>query len=402
MPGAQKLGELAQRYAEPAAQTLRVANPIIQAQVDPFEGIPEEQKKALIEAYSASAPTFGPAQTDQIRLEDLASTYTGPVLSDATLQGLNGTYEDVDATGRVIDPLTGLPIEEEEAAEGFKRGGAVKGYQKGGEVRADGPDKAGFEGALADYYASLRGMSPQPAVIEDLAAKYRVGTPTNIDTILDYYRANNGALNPGVRMLPAETSVSASPEADYYPGLARALAEGAFYGFNDEIEGAVRAAPALLTGGFGDAYGDEVSRIREQQALFMEQNPEEYLGAVMGGAMLPAVVPGGQALTAARLASLASRAPGAGRITNLAVRGASPSSRSFVGRELPEIATGSVLYGAGVAPSIEDIPQSVVDELGMSLGVYGAQSAAGAAGRAAGRPVKRTYSKLRNQVRGGR
>jgi hypothetical protein len=137
LPGAQKLGELAQRYAEPAAQTLRVANPIIQAQVDPFEGIPEEQKKALIEAYSASAPTFGPAQTDQIRLEDLASTYTGPVLSDATLQGLNGTYEDVDATGRVIDPLTGLPIAEEEAAEGFKRGGMVKGYNRGGTALRD-------------------------------------------------------------------------------------------------------------------------------------------------------------------------------------------------------------------------------------------------------------------------
>jgi hypothetical protein len=312
----------------------------------------------------------------------------------------------IDGREAIYDPTAGAHIftdtNEFVDAAPMKRGGRVKGYQKGGEVRADGPDKAGFEGALADYYASLRGTPPQPAVIEDLAAKYRVGTPTNLDTILDYYRANNGALNPGVRMLPAETSVSASPEADYYPGLARALAEGAFYGFNDEIEGAVRAAPALLTGGFGDAYGDEVSRIREQQALFMEQNPEEYLGAVMGGAMLPAVVPGGQALTAARLASLAARAPGAGRITNLAVRGASPSSRSFVGRELPEIATGSVLYGAGVAPSIEDIPQSVVDELGMGLGVYGAQSAAGAAGRAAGRPVKRTYSKLRNQVRGGR
>lgn len=136
-PGAQRMAELASKYADPAATGVRVANPaLIQPQVDPLEGIPEEQKQALIEAYSASAPTFGPAQTGQIRLEDLASTYAGPVLAEGTQLGLDQTYTDVDELGRVIDPLTGLPIEEEEIL-GMQRGGAVKGYKDGGPTFRD-------------------------------------------------------------------------------------------------------------------------------------------------------------------------------------------------------------------------------------------------------------------------
>lgn len=136
-PGAQRMAELSAKYADPMLTGIRVTNPaLIQPQVDPFEGVPEEQKQALLEAYSASAPTFGPAQTGQIRLEDLASTYTGPLLDEATQLGLDQTYTNVDELGRKIDPLTGLPIEEEEVI-GMQRGGAVKGYKNGGPTFRD-------------------------------------------------------------------------------------------------------------------------------------------------------------------------------------------------------------------------------------------------------------------------
>ena len=45
--------------------------------------------------------------------------------------GFEPTYSDVDALGRRIDPLTGLPIEEEDVV-GMQRGGMVRGYNRGG------------------------------------------------------------------------------------------------------------------------------------------------------------------------------------------------------------------------------------------------------------------------------
>jgi hypothetical protein len=50
--------------------------------------------------------------------------------------GFEPTYTDVDELGRRIDPLTGLPIEEEEVV-GMQRGGMVKGYNRGGTALRD-------------------------------------------------------------------------------------------------------------------------------------------------------------------------------------------------------------------------------------------------------------------------
>lgn len=359
---------------------------------------------SLVEDRGINPPPALAIGDADAKVEDAITAAQAAV--DAPIMGEDAEADDDDPSGgstimidgreAIYDPTAKAHIftdtQEFVDTTPMKRGGAVKGYENGGRVGETAFQRRQRE--QQERYATAARRVEQQMEAErqrKLAANQR-----NIERA----RAEGRG-----RAVSAAPSVSAPPEADYIPGLARATVEGAFFGFNDEMEGAVRAIPALFTGGFGgygDAYGDEVARIREQQALFREQNPEEYLGAVMLGSVAPAVVPGGQALTAARLASLAARAPGVGRAANFAVRGASPSSRRFATRELPEIVGGSMLYGAGVAPSVEDIPQSVADELGMGLGFYGAQSAAAPVGRVAGRPVGRAYRRLRNRASGVR
>jgi hypothetical protein len=330
-----------------------------------------------------------------------------------TTRVINGRITDIDpVTQQRVYLDTNEPVEPDAMKLGgmvrkYQAGGAVKGYREGGSVYGEA-DPEGFNRAVADYYASLRGMQPSEEVVSGLAAKYGVGTPTNFGEILDFHQ-RFGTLNPTVAINPGGAeptqeasrvpSVSAVPEADYYPGLARAVAEGALFAHNDELEGAIRAVPSLFSGGFsgyGDAYGDEVARIRAQQDLFRDQYPEEYMAGVVGGSILPAVVPGGQAMTATRLASLAARAPGAKRAADLAVRGASPSSQRFI-RGVPEVAVGSAFYGMGAAPSVAEIPDSVADEFTLGLGLYGAQSAAGAGGRRAFRSGRKLLNKVRKK-----
>ena len=84
---------------------------------------------------------------------------------------------------------------------------------------------------------------------------------------------------------------------------ARQVAKGATFAFNDEIEARARA---LLTGG---NYDDILRDIRAQQAAYEAANAYESAGLEIGGAFLPGLLPGGQGLAAARVASLAAKAP---------------------------------------------------------------------------------------------
>ena len=133
---------------------------------------------------------------------------------------------------------------------------------------------------------------------------------------------------------------------------ARAVAKGATFAFNDEIEGGLRALMQLDPA----AYEREVARIRAQQAAYEEANAPESLGLEIGGAFLPALLPGAQGLAGARMAALAAKAPRAAAA-------------------LP-VAGEAALYGVGAADSMADTPRSVAEEMLFGLGVYGAGAAA--------------------------
>jgi hypothetical protein len=133
---------------------------------------------------------------------------------------------------------------------------------------------------------------------------------------------------------------------------ARTVAKGATFAFNDEIEAGLRALAQLDPA----AYRREVARIRAQQKAYEEANPYESAGLEIGGALLPALLPGAQGLAGARMASLAAKAPRAARIAPV------------VGE--------AALYGVGAADSMADIPRSVASEGAQALGMYGVGAAA--------------------------
>lgn len=163
---------------------------------------------------------------------------------------------------------------------------------------------------------------------------------------------------------------------------ARSAAKGATFATNDEIEGFVRS---LLS---GQTYASERDKIRKQQAAYEESSPLESLAYEMGGSLVPALIPGGQGATAARLGSLGARAAA------LAAKGAgmNRTQKALAIRRAAPVVAGSVAYGAGSADSMRDIPRSVGDEALVGLGLYGA-------GRFAAKPVKEGYRKVRSIFR---
>lgn len=114
------LGDLLANYMTPAARGALIAStrepgvPMPQEPVPAEMVVSPEMREALL-----GAPVVGgqPAPSEE-------------------MGGFESTYTNVDELGRVIDPLTGLPIEEEEVV-GMQRGGAVKGYKNGGPTFRD-------------------------------------------------------------------------------------------------------------------------------------------------------------------------------------------------------------------------------------------------------------------------
>jgi hypothetical protein len=149
---------------------------------------------------------------------------------------------------------------------------------------------------------------------------------------------------------------------------ARTVAKGATFAFNDEIEAGLRALAKLDPA----AYQREVARIRAQQAAYEEANPYESAGLEIGGAMLPALLPGGQGLAATRVAALAAKAP------RLAAR-------------IAPVVGQTALYSVGAADDTTDVPSSVASDVGQGLVEYGI-------GAVAGPPLKRLGVKAVNAV----
>jgi hypothetical protein len=268
--------------------------------------------------------------------------------------GLGSTFRDVDAAGDELDPETGLPIRERFNLGGmvrkYQEGGAVKGYMDGGSVYGEA-DPEGFNRAVADYYASLRGMQPSEEVVSGLAAKYGVGTPTNFDEILDFHQ-RFGTLNPTVAINQGGAEPTQEEPNQFGAGLLRSIGSGLTFAHNDEIEAALLAALERTRGGdFSDTYRNEVDRIRAEQAAYEAAHPTTAFIGEMGGGLATAAIPGMQGVSAARLAAM------------------SPARRLVYEGALS--AGQGALYGAGAAEDIQGIPESMATEGVKGAAFYG-------------------------------
>jgi len=145
-------------------------------------------------------------------------------------------------------------------------------------------------------------------------------------------------------------------------GPLRSVVKGATFAFGDEIEGLGRM---VMSGRLTPAeYQAQVNRIRKQQKAYEDANPES-IGYEIGGAFLPSLIPGMQGATAARLTTLAAKAPGAARAISFAAK-TSPRAR-----ELGRIGAESLAYGVGSADSMRQAPSSIGQEAAFGYGMYG-------------------------------
>jgi hypothetical protein len=139
-PVAQKAVDLMQRYGQPAAEGVRMINPIIQSQVDPMsagaQSVPLSE--AAMRDYMPPFPTVEMSKPGALTLEQFYAKEDPAVLS---LEAF-----------RSQEPLAGQPVaeeplpeEEEEETQQFARGGlavAPIALRKGGQPKKQGYDYA--------------------------------------------------------------------------------------------------------------------------------------------------------------------------------------------------------------------------------------------------------------------
>ena len=177
--------------------------------------------------------------------------------------------------------------------------GAPEPAAEAAPAAPEGPDVAGFEKELGAYYQSLGGKPLDTGTIGSLAQKYRVGTPTNLADIEEFYRTQ-GTLNHRLQMTGPEAPpppvvdpneiVVTVPRAGDMAQRARAYGKGLLFDFADELE----AAGRMLAN--GELSGDEYYRIKSQinadYNAWAKANPEEALGLELAGGVTGAFIPG--------------------------------------------------------------------------------------------------------------
>lgn len=140
-------------------------------------------------------------------------------------------------------------------------------------------------------------------------------------------------------------------------GLGRALAQGATFGFGEEIESLPYAIPG------GETVAQARQRIRGEMKQYREARPGVALGAEVAGAVIPAVLTGGAAAPAAG-AGLATRAASAvGR--SAALQGALSGAGAAEGGPLARLAGGTV--GAVTGGTIGKVGGAVAAKGGRAI-----------------------------------
>lgn len=138
-----------------------------------------------------------------------------------------------------------------------------------------------------------------------------------------------------------------APRPDFGRGLAQSIAQGATFGFADEIVGAGKAVMNREPGeAFGQAYTRHRDSERDRLEAFAEAYPKTSFAGELAGGLL---VPGTAAYRAARFKMHATPTVG-----KMAVRGAAAGAAS------------GAAFGAGKAEEMKDVP--VQAALGGTLG----------------------------------
>ena len=154
-----------------------------------------------------------------------------------------------------------------------------------------------------------------------------------------------------------------------FGSAARGMLDGAAFGFDDEIYGAVTAP-------FSDkTYTDKRDESRREKEAAREQHPGYYLGGAVAGGVATGVV-GGAAFGAAR-GALAARGAGAGIIAGSEAANAANTANAVtnagraakiakaLGRGAATGAASGAVAGAGNAPTLSDVPFEAVKGAGI-------------------------------------
>lgn len=163
-----------------------------------------------------------------------------------------------------------------------------------------------------------------------------------------------------------QAAPAAAPEAppssggNYGAGLTRMFAQGATFGFADEVEAGLRAMAHRQPGeDFETAYYRNRDTIRDGLDAFRKENPWTSAGMELAGGVL---------------------VPGLGTVGTVGrFIGGGASTLARVGRGALVGAGEGALYGAGVAEEAEDIPGSAVQGAALG-GAVGSAVPAAAAG----------------------
>lgn len=129
-----------------------------------------------------------------------------------------------------------------------------------------------------------------------------------------------------------------APKTQYGPG--RAAAQGATFGFADEIEAAARAATGQ------GSYPDILRDVGLSKRLYEQRAPGEALAAELGGAAGVSLIPGAGAFNLMRAPAVASRiGPAAARYGGAAVGGATAGAITGAGTAEPGQRTEGAMRG---------------------------------------------------------
>lgn len=150
-----------------------------------------------------------------------------------------------------------------------------------------------------------------------------------------------------LREIVAQQAPAEQPGIDL-SGLARTAAQGAALGFGEELEGLVAGAGALAPGGRtpGEAFSAQVEEARQDIERFREQRPGLAIGAELGGALIPSLLPiPGARAGLARAATTALRSPVGRAAIEGGIAGLGAAEGGLTER-LPEAAIGTAAGGA--------------------------------------------------------
>jgi hypothetical protein len=179
-----------------------------------------------------------------------------------------------------------------------------------------------------------------------------------LDEVVTRLLALRDAGRPAGEAAQAAASLGWKPEeikgalASAPPGWLGSLAQGATFGFGDEIRAGVQAAERKLGGeDFGPAYQDELGKARAAQALFQHAHPVGDVALQAAGSLPFAGAAGG----AETLAGAAAKGALTGAVSGgLYGAGTGTDAADRTGRALFGAVTGGVAGGV-LAPTVEGL-----------------------------------------------